>query len=166
MDSRCAARPTARPTSARASCSSGAGQYQSTGAGLIVANDRSEVHEQQRDFLGPFKIDDSDQTLYVSLKIDGAPAINVLVVDDATAQEWIKKYLTVGDATPPPAKPLGQWVAKQNEEIRFTAGDTKGVFWIVLDNTGTIAGGVKPPGNLFDDRAAVTSFAVVLGDKK
>ncbi len=142
-------------------------QFQSTGAGLIVANDRCEVHEQQRDFVGPFKLDDSDQTLYVSLKIDGAPAINVLVVDDATAQTWIQKYLTVGDATPPPAKPLAQYVAKQNQEIRFTVGDGhKGTYWIVLDNTGTIAGGVKPPGNFLDDRAAVASFAVVLGDKK
>lgn len=140
--------------------------YHSTGQGLVVANDRTEVHEQQRDFLGPFKIDDSDETLFVTLKIDGAPALNVLVVDDDTAKAWMGKYLTVGDATPPPSKPLALMIAKQNEELRFTAGDTKGTFWIVLDNTGTIAGGAKPPGNLLDDRAAVVSYAIVLADKK
>ncbi len=140
--------------------------FQSTGQGLVVSNDRTEVHEQQRDFIGPFKIDDSDQTLFVSLKIDGAPALNVLVVDDATAKTWQEKYLTVGDATPPPNKPLSQTIAKQGQEIRFTAGDSKGVYWIVLDNTGTIAGGIKPPGNLLDDRAAVASYVVVLADKK
>lgn len=141
--------------------------YQSDKGSLVLANDRSEVHEAQRDFLGPFKIDDSDYALWVALKIDGAPAINVLVVDDATAKTWIDKYLTVGDATPPPSKPLAQYVAKQGQEIRFTVGDgQKGTYWIVLDNTGTIAGGVKPPGNLFDDRAAVASFTVALGGKK
>ncbi len=141
--------------------------YDAGGKGLVLANDRTEVHEQQRDFLGPFEISDSDDTLYVSVSIDGAPALNVLAVDEETGQAWIDKYLTVGDATPPPAKPLGQWVVKQGEELRVTAGDgRKGKFWIVLDNTGTIAGGVKPPGNLFDDRAAVASYAVVLGAKK
>jgi len=141
--------------------------YQSVDSSLVLANDRSEVHEAQRDFLGPFKIDDSDDSLFVTLKIDGAPAINALVVDDATAKAWIEKYLTVGDATPPPAKPLAQYVVKQGEELRFKAGEgQEGTYWIVLDNTGTIAGGVKPPGNLFDDRAAVASFTVALGGKK
>lgn len=136
-------------------------------SGLVVANDRTEVHEEQRDFLGPFEIDDSDLTLYSTVKIDGAPGLNVLVVDDATAKAWIEKYLNVGDATPPPGKPLAQYIVKQGEELRFTAGDgVKGTYWIVLDNTGTIAGGIKPPGNLLDDRAAVASYAVALGDKK
>ncbi|MGZ5967599.1 MAG: hypothetical protein ACXWP4_08020 [Polyangiales bacterium] len=136
-------------------------------AGLVLANDRTEVHEQQRDFLGPFEITDSDQSIYLTLKIDGAPAMNVLVVDDATAKPWIEKYLTVGDATPPPGKPLGQYIVKQNEELRITAGDgNKGMYWIVLDNTGTIPGGIKPPGNFLDDRAAVASYAIVMGDKK
>lgn len=140
--------------------------YQSVDTSLVLANDRTEVHEAQRDFLGPFKIDDSDDTLFVTLKIDGAPAINALVVDDATAKAWIDKYITVGDATPPPAKPLAQYVVKQGQEIRFNAGNGEGTYWIVLDNTGTIAGGVKPPGNLLDDRAAVASYTVGLGGKK
>ena len=75
--------------------------------------------------------------------------------------------LTVGDATPPPNKPLAQYVVKQGEEIKFKAGEgQEGTYWIVLDNTGTITGGVKPPGNLFDDRAAVASFTVAIGGKK
>jgi hypothetical protein len=142
-------------------------QYQDSNGSLVLANDRTEVHEAQRDFLGPFKVEDDRDSLFVTLKIDGAPAINALVVDDATAKAWIEKYLTVGDATPPPAKPLAQYVVKQGQEVRFTAGEgQEGVYWIVLDNTGTIAGGVKPPGNLFDDRAAVASYTVALGGKK
>jgi hypothetical protein len=140
--------------------------YTADGSALVLANDRTEVHEGQRDFLGPFEITDSDHALFTSVKIDGAPALNVLVVDDAVARTWIDQFLTVREATPPPGKLLGQHVVRQGQELRITAGDRgKGKYWIVLDNTGTIPGGMRPPGNLFDDRAAVASYAIARGDK-
>jgi hypothetical protein len=132
--------------------------------GVPLANDRTEVHEQQRDFLGPFEITDSDKAIYVRGRIDGAPGLNVLVVDDATARPWIDTYMTTAEVTPPPSPPKQQWMAKQGAEFAFTVTG-KGTYWIVLDNTATIAGGYKPPGNLLDDRAAVASYAVAYGDK-
>jgi hypothetical protein len=132
--------------------------------GLVLANDRSEVHEGQRDFLGPFEIGDSDKAVFLRGRIDGAPGLNVLVMDDAAAKPWIETYLTVGDATPPPSTPRQQVVAKQGQEFALTITG-KGTYWIVLDNTATIAGGYAPPGNLLDDRAAVASYAIAYGDK-
>lgn len=132
------------------------------GTGLTLFNDRSEVHEQQRDFVGPIDVENDDEAAYVTGKIDGAPAINVLVVGDDVAQPWIEKYLDIGDATPPPARPLQQLVAKQGTEFKVKV-PSKGRYWIVFDNTSTIPGGAAPPGNLLDDRAAVVSYAVVLG---
>jgi hypothetical protein len=134
-------------------------------AGLSLVNDRTEVHEQQRDYIGPFEIDDKDKAIYVSGRLDGAPALNVVVVDDAVAKPWLEKYLTIGDATPPPGPMLSHVVAQQNQEFRVKiGGGTKGTYWLVLDNTATIPGGSTPPGNLLDDRAGVVSYAVVLGD--
>lgn len=137
--------------------------YQVKG-GLVLVNDRTEVHEQQRDFLGPFSIDEAEQILTVTGKIDGAPAMNVLVMEDSAVKPWIEKYLTVGEVTPPPSKPLQQAVVKQNEQFQLDVTG-KGVYWIVFDNTGTIPGGAKPPGNLLDDRAAVANYSVVLREK-
>ncbi|MEO7097043.1 MAG: hypothetical protein ABI175_27535 [Polyangiales bacterium] len=132
--------------------------------GLTLANDRTEVHEQQRDFIGPFENDDDDQVMTVTGKIDGAPGVNILVVDGATGDTWIDKYLTIGDATPPPSPPRQMIVAKQGAEFRLQIAG-KGRYWLVFDNTSTISGGISPPGNFLDDRAAVVSFAVGLGAK-
>ncbi len=132
--------------------------------GLTLANDRSEVHEQQRDFLGPFEVADSDKAIFVRGRIDGAPGLNVLVIDDATAKPWIETYMTAAEATPPPAAPKQSYTTQQGQEFAVTVTG-KGTYWIVLDNTATITGGYKPPGNLLDDRAAVVSYAVVYGDK-
>jgi len=134
--------------------------------GLTYVNDRTEVHEQQRDFIGPLELDDSDKAFYVSGRMDGASTINVVVVDDSVGRAWVDKYLTVGDATPPPGKLLTQLIAKQNQEFRVKiGGGHKGTYWLVFDNTATIPGGASPPGNLLDDRAGVVTYAVVLGDK-
>jgi hypothetical protein len=135
------------------------------GGGLTLANDRTEVHEQQRDFIGPFEIDDEDNAIFVNGRIDGAPGVNVLVVDGATGDTWIDKYLTIGDATPPPAPPRQMLVAKQGAEFKLKITG-KGRFWLVFDNTSTIAGGISPPGNFLDDRAAVVSFAASVGENK
>jgi hypothetical protein len=36
--------------------------------GLTLANDRTEVHEQQRDFIGPLEIDDTSKAIYVTTR--------------------------------------------------------------------------------------------------
>ncbi len=132
--------------------------------GLTLANDRSEVHEQQRDFLGPFEITDGDKAIFVRGRIDGAPGLNVLVMDDAAARPWIETYLSAPEATPPPSPAKQAYTTQQGQEFAFNVTG-KGTYWIVLDNTSTIAGGYTPPGNLLDDRAAVVSYAIVYGDK-
>ncbi len=131
--------------------------------GLTLANDRTEVHEQQRDFIGPIEIED-DKVIKINGKMDGAAGVNILVMDGSTGDAWIQKYLTIGDATPPPAPPLQMIVAKQGNDFQLQIKGN-GRYWLVFDNTSTIQGGAAPPGNLFDDRAAVVSFAVVSSDK-
>ena len=137
----------------------------SVDGGLTLANDRTEVHEQQRDFLGPFEIGSDDDAIFVTGKMDGAPAVNVVVVDGAVGDAWVDKYLTIGDATPPPGRLLQQLVAQQGNEFKMKITG-KGRYWVVFDNTATIPGGASPPGNLFDDRAAVVSFVVAQGSSK
>jgi hypothetical protein len=133
--------------------------------GLTLANDRTEVHQDQRDFLGPFEIKDDDAAITVTGKVDGAPAENLIVVDDATAKRWQEAYLGQPNATPPPATPLQQYVAKQGDQFQLTL-QGRGTYWVVLDNTSTIAGGYAPTPNLLDDRAAVVTYAAVLGKRR
>lgn len=135
--------------------------YQVKG-GLVLLNDRTEVHEQQRDFLGPFSIDEADQ-------IDGHRQDRRRARDGSSRWRTARssrgsRSTTVGEVTPPPSKPLQQAVVKQNEQFQLDVTG-KGVYWIVFDNTGTIPGGAKPPGNLLDDRAAVANYSVVLREK-
>ncbi|GAC1543263.1 MAG: hypothetical protein NVS3B10_31510 [Polyangiales bacterium] len=130
--------------------------------GVQLYNDRTEVHEQQRDFIGPIDVEDG-KTATVTGKVDGAPGVNVLVVDGANGSAWIDKYLNIGDATPPPNAPLQQLVAKQGQEFRLQVPG-KGRYWIVFDNTATIPGGISPPGNPLDDRAAVVGYVIAVGN--
>jgi hypothetical protein len=133
-----------------------------TPSGQTLFNDRAEVHEQQRDFIGPIDVPDDASMAIASLRIDGTDAINVLVVDDATSKTWVDQYLSSAAATPPPSRPLQQLVARQGADLTVQM-PSKGRYWLVLDNTSTIAGGVAPPGHLLDDRAAVVSYAVAVG---
>jgi hypothetical protein len=135
-----------------------------TPSGAPIFNDRAEVHEQQRDFIGPIDVPDDSSMAVAALRLDGAESINVLVIDDPTEKTWVDQYLTIADATLPPTRPLQQLVARQGTDMNLQLPN-KGRYWIVLDNTSTIAGGVAPPGHLLDDRAAVVSYAVAVGAK-
>lgn len=135
-----------------------------TPSGAPIFNDRAEVHEAQRDFIGPIEVPDDASMGVAALRLDGADAINVLVIDEATEKTWVDQYIAIAGATPPPRPPLQQLVARQGVDMNLQLPN-KGRYWIVLDNTSTISGGVAPPGHLLDDRAAVVSYAVAVGAK-
>src|SRR5262249_54156961 len=50
---------------------------------ILVENQRCEVHQDERDFVGPLEIVGDGRALYISAKVDGAPAIDILVLRKA-----------------------------------------------------------------------------------
>ena len=130
---------------------------------LVLANDRSEVHQNQREYAGPFEVVGKGKALYLNVAIDGAPAIDVLVVHRGQGEEWLGQYTTSVAPGPPPAPPVLDEAATAGMVWRRTVPLPAGQYYVVFDNTAA-AGRTAPAGQGNDDRAALVSYAVELGD--
>jgi hypothetical protein len=137
-------------------------KVKSTGR-VTLANDRTEVHTGQHDFVGAFVVEDDDQALYLTMTLDGAPGIDVLVVQKGAGDLTIDRYLRnpgPGALTSPPL--LDETLVSGVEYRRYL--DVKpGSYYLVLDHSTTM-GRTAPPGVAGDDRAAKVDYIVQLGD--
>jgi len=137
----------------------------------VLANARTELHAEQRDFAGPFHLEDEDDALWLTALVEGAPAIDILVVPKSLGDTWIQTYETQPQTTPPPGAalidiPLSSPVAgpgrppvPYRQALRLPVGS----YYVVFDNTSS-AGKTPPTSQALDDRAALVSYAVQLGD--
>ncbi|MCC6523632.1 MAG: hypothetical protein IT373_13335 [Polyangiaceae bacterium] len=136
----------------------------------LLANERTEIHTGQRDYTGPYLVDGSGEALYLTLALEGAPAVDVLVVPKELGDAWLGAYEQQGPAGPPPGQPLADEPVAATPTVgtpppvyRRMFRLPRGSYYIVLDNTAT-AGASVPAGVPGDDRAALVSYAVQLGD--
>src|SRR5262249_26508634 len=72
---------------------------------VVLANERIEVHSNQREFLGPFSVETEGRALYLTMGIDGAEAVDVLVVPKDAGDAWLTGYVRQPGAAPPPFPP-------------------------------------------------------------
>ncbi len=77
---------------------------------LTFANDGTEVHSGQQDYLGGFEVTKNRQAIFLTMTLDGAPAVDLLVVPKAYADQMTGHYVT----RPGPA-PLTSPPPLQNE---------------------------------------------------
>ncbi len=129
---------------------------------LLLANERSEIHQGQRDFTGPYEVTEDGQALYLTVSVDGAPGADVIVVPASIGQAWRDTYITTIATTPPPSPGRVDEPVAQGVIWRRTVPLPKGTYYMVLDNTAT-AGRTSLPVSPTDDRAAAISYAVELG---
>ncbi len=138
---------------------------------LVLANERTELHQNQRDFAGPFVITDEDEALYLTALVEGAPAVDVVVVDKAVGDLWIHTSERQAGAPAPPSPAVFEEVIQASVAVaggrpqlwRRMLRLRTGAYYVVFDNTAT-AGRTQPMGQPGDDRAALVSYAVQLGD--
>jgi hypothetical protein len=132
------------------------------GQKTVLANERIEIHDGQREFLGPFHVEDDGKALYFNGNVDGAAAIDILVVPKDAGDEWLSLYIHRPGTTPPRYAPLMDDVASATTPYRKTLPVGKGRYYVVIDNTNT-AGHVAPPPSVLGDHAALFNYAVQLG---
>ncbi len=131
---------------------------------VVLANDRTEVHAGQQDFVGAFSVEDSDQALYLTLTVDGAPAVDVLVVPKATGDTLVGQYVQQPGAQSVSAGALLDEPATQGALWKRYVNVPPGQYYLMLDNSDK-AGHSAPPAAAFDDRAAKVDYLVLRGDK-
>jgi hypothetical protein len=130
---------------------------------LVLADDRTEVHGGQQDYIGGFEITEEDQALYFNVLLDGAPAVDVFVVPKGTADLMIDRYLRTAGATGLTAPPVLEDSVTAGQLWKRYLKLPKGTYYLVIDNSGTV-GRVSPPAQAGDDRAAKVDYLVQVGE--
>lgn len=138
-------------------------QVDSSDGKVTYENDRTEVHQNQRDFIGPIVIEEDKRALTISATVDGAPAIDVMVYRKAEADLALSTYYEVAQSGPIVGNPVSSDVLAAGRPMKRAIVVAPGTYYVVLDNTPT-AGQVAPVINPLDDRAAVVSYLIQIGD--
>jgi hypothetical protein len=134
------------------------------GDGMITyENERTEIHQNERDFVGPIVIAEKGRSLYLTIAVDGAPAIDLLVLRKADAEASLQTYFEYPQAGPLSGTPLSSEVLSSGNQLKRQIVVPPGTYYVVLDNT-TTAGQVAPTLNPLDDRAAVVNYLIQIGD--
>lgn len=134
----------------------------------LLASDWVEIHEQQREFLGPFEIDGDDRALYLTMSLDGTPAVDVMVLHKIHGDAWLQSYVNQAGVTQPPAAPIQSDVVSLRQEWRRAIPLKRGMYYVVIDHS-SAAGPVSPPPTQAgvlgtSDVAAVVRYVAQVGD--
>ena len=132
------------------------------GSRMTYENARTEVHQNERDFIGPIRLDKSG-AIFLTANVDGIDAVDVFVIPKDEGDASLKLFLDYGPSGKLAFEPQRQWVVQRAQDFRQTVTLPAGMYYVVIDNT-PWAGQVAPPQNALDDRAAVVSYAIQIGD--
>jgi len=128
---------------------------------------RAEVHQDQRDFIGPIEVGDDGRAIFVDARLDGIPAADLIVMRKEDAEISLGLYFNYPASGPLDANVLYGDVLVAGRPYAQAFKVPKGSYYVVLDNTPT-AGQVAPPPvvSLLDDHVAAVSYTVAVGDAK
>src|SRR4051812_31442997 len=131
----------------------------------ILANDRTEVHTGQQDYVGAFEVTDSNQALYLTVAVDGAPNADVLVVQKSVGDTLLDGYLHHAGGASLSSPALLDDTGSQGSGLwqRFVNVDP-GRYYLVIDNSAKL-GKTAPDTSAKDDAAAKVDYLVLVGDR-
>lgn len=133
---------------------------------ITYENERTEVHQNQRDFVGPIVVEETGKALYLSVAVDGVPAIDTFVMRKPEAEASLQAYFEYPQAGPLVGGPLASEVVLSTppgNQLKRAIVVPPGTYYVVFDNTPT-AGQVAPTTSPLDDRAAVVNYLIQIGD--
>jgi hypothetical protein len=111
---------------------------------LTLDNDRTEIHLGQQDVVGGLHVGDSGGRLTLHLNLDGARAVDLLVLRDADARAWLETYISKPGAARPPAAPVFEGQIRSSEPLRMDLQLPRGDYALLFDHSGEV-GPSSPP---------------------
>jgi hypothetical protein len=126
-------------------------------------NNRTEIHQNQRDFVGPIEVTGDGEALFLKAQSDGGVPLDVLVLSRQDGDASLRLYLTYPDHGPLAGTP--RWadtLLPAQPGYARTIPLPRGVYYVVFDNTPS-AGQNSPPQNPLDDRAVLVDYSVQVG---
>jgi hypothetical protein len=130
----------------------------------VIANERTEVHLGQQDFIGPLTVDASDQALYLTLEVDGAAGVDALLVPEAVGRSMLDGYTKRAGASAVSGNPLLDEPVLRGATWKRFAPTPPGKYFFVIDNSGA-AGRTSPPAGPSDGTSARVDVLILLGDR-
>jgi hypothetical protein len=130
---------------------------------ITYENLRTEVHQNEREFVGPIEVADSGRALYLTATVDGVQAVDVMVMTKQDGDASLGLFFNYPLIGPLNASMLASDVVTAGRPYQRTLAVPKGSYYVVIDNS-SFAGAVAPIQNPLDDRAAAVSYAVQIGD--
>jgi len=129
----------------------------------ILANERTEVHIGQQDYVGAFEVTDSNQAVYLTVAVDGAPNADVLVVQKSVGDTMLDGYLHSAGGASLSTPALLDDTATQGKGLwqRFVNVDP-GRYYLVIDNSAKL-GKSAPDTSAKDDAATKVDYLVLVG---
>ena len=131
----------------------------------IVANERTEVHIGQQDYVGAFEVSDSNQALYLTVAVDGAPNADIALVPQAVGDTLLASYLHNAGGASLQSPAVLDDTATQAAGLwqRFVNLDP-GRYYVIIDNSAQL-GKSAPDTSAKDDSAAKVDYLLLLGDR-
>jgi hypothetical protein len=132
---------------------------------VTYENLRTEVHTQERDFIGPVTVDGSGRAIFLKMHLDGVQAVDVFVVPKTEGDASLQLYTQYGAVGPMAYPPRFTDIVQAGVEYQRAVPVAAGMYYVVIDNT-SVAGQVAPPPLPLGigDTAAVVNYAIQLGD--
>lgn len=130
---------------------------------ITVENERVEIHQNQRDFIGPIVVEQTGRAIFLQARLDGVQVLDVVLLRAQDAEPALVQYYEQPTAGPMSVSPLAADVMQAGVDLKRSLSVPPGIYYVVFDNTPT-AGQVAPPNNPLDDRAAVVNYLIQIGD--
>jgi hypothetical protein len=126
-------------------------------------NDRTELHSGQQDYIGGFAVEGDDQAITLTLTLDGAPAVDVILLPQLRAQTLLQQYTTQPGPARTQSVPFSA-VLGPAQRWQRTIPVPSGIYFLLLDHSDAV-GQAAPPQAALDDRAARVDYLIQVGDR-
>ncbi len=130
----------------------------------VLSNERTEVHVQGQDYIGPLNVTDEDTSLFVTLELDGADNVDYQIVPKATGDAMLERYIRAPGPCPLLAPPAFDATASRSARTQQPVPLPVGQYFLVLDNSAALGHSQPPPGAAGDNAARV-DYALMLGPR-
>jgi hypothetical protein len=131
---------------------------------LTYENLRTEVHQGERDFIGPIEITESNRAIYVSATVDGAAGVTLYLMDKQSGDVSLGLYYNYPQIGPLNAPVLVKDNVNAGRQYTRSIPVQKGMYYVVLENPGNPVAAPSLLPMPMTDIAATVSYAVQIGD--
>lgn len=130
----------------------------------VLVDERTEVHLQGQDFIGPLTLTDNDPALFLTLEVDGADNVDYQIVPKLLGDSMLDRYVRTQGPCPALAPPAFEASASRGQRTQQPIPLPSGQYFLVLDNSNAL-GRTQPPPGAAGDNAARVDYALLLGPR-